>query len=78
MHFINRNVAIATAPSRPIVEKADSGDYQIYAVPAGLAGHLREMLDMSDRGIPAYYAQCQALNIDVCRNVLARLGPLDG
>src|SRR5271166_3109802 len=57
MHFINRNVAIATAPSRPIVEKTGGGDCQMYAVLTGFAGHLREMLDMSDRGIPAYYAQ---------------------
>ena len=50
----------------------------MYTMLAGLAGHLHEMLDMSDRGIPAYYAQRQALNVDVCRNVLARLGQLDG
>ena len=77
MHFINFNVAIATAPSRPIGEKTDAGDYQIYAVLTGHAGHLREMLDMSDRGIPAHYAQRHALNPDRCRNALARLGPLD-
>jgi hypothetical protein len=36
MHFINFNVAIATAPSRPIGEKTDAGDYQIYPGSAAL------------------------------------------